>query len=127
METKKETVPETVQNLKACRTGKNDTQKEMGTKRNVSVKKENKDKKRVKKQNINDNSDENSEQEIITLRDSPEITEWDDNECAGCGENYVDTPSKDEWLQCTICERWSHEGCTKYPNMCDRCGDTMTN
>lgn len=113
--------------MKACQSGRNDTQKERGSKRKVSVKKENKDKKRVKKQNINDNSDEDSKQEIITQRDSPEITEWDDNESAGCGENYVDTLSKDEWLQCTICERWSHEGCTEYPNMGDRCGDTMTN
>lgn len=114
---KKENSIETKQILKV-------TRKKEGTKRQISAKKENK---RPKKQKIEDSSDEDSEHEIITLRDSPEITEWDDNECAGCGENYEATLSQDEWLQCIICERWSHEGCTNYPDMCDRCGNTMAN
>lgn len=36
----------------------------------------------------------------------------EDSECLICGEKYSQTKSADEWIQCTACLKWAHEGCT---------------
>lgn len=74
-----------------------------------------------KKMNNEDSSDTCDEAPV--LNDSDEsIEQWDENECAGCGENYLQTTSKDSWMQCIKCRRWLHDGCSKYDNYCDMCG-----
>lgn len=52
---------------------------------------------------------------------SDEISDIEDTDCVECGEHYYSTKSKDDWIQCIVCNRWLHESCTMYPNMCNRC------
>lgn len=68
-----------------------------------------------------DKTDTLSESEMV-LQDDSTDEEWDENNCAGCGENYSETQKSDDWWKCIRCDRWSHEGCMKYAGMCDRCG-----
>lgn len=51
-----------------------------------------------------------------------EIEDFGENECVGCGEDYENTTKKDDWIRCVRCELWLHEFCTKYVDLCHRCG-----
>lgn len=95
--------------------------------KNKSSKERAKKKRTITKRLKEDYSDDsNSESEIILQDSESGDEEWDENDCAGCGENYSVTRKKDDWFQCTRCDRWSHEGCMKYSQMCDRCGKTAS-
>lgn len=91
-------------------------------------KEERKEKKKTKNNKLKNRKKKNvssseSETEIV-LESDHECIEEDDyqNECVGCGENYQTTSSREDWINCVVCHRWLHEGCTSYPNMCLRCG-----
>lgn len=65
--------------------------------------------------------DSDSSEEML-LDDSDSLESWDENNCAGCGENYNSTTKTDDWVKCAICDRWLHETCMKYDNLCEGCG-----
>lgn len=39
-----------------------------------------------------------------------------------CWENYFLTKKKDDWIQCSSCQKWLHESCTMYAPHCNNCG-----
>jgi hypothetical protein len=65
-------------------------------------------------------SSSSDDSHIDLQESSEEIEEEDENECVGCGA------VADDWLQCVHCACWFHEGCSKYENLCDRCGKVIT-
>jgi hypothetical protein len=71
-------------------------------------------------------SSSSDDSHIDLQESSEEIEEEDENECVGCGETYLSTSKKNDWLQCVHCACWFHEGCSKYENLCDRCGKVIT-
>lgn len=70
---------------------------------------------------ISESSDDDLD--IPVTNDSEDEEEWNENECIGCGEDYRQTNKTEDWIQCVICNRWCHENCTKYVNLCDTCGN----
>ena len=71
---------------------------------------------------IRSSSSSSDDDQSIKYDDSDYVEEYDENECVGCGENYNETQREDDWIQCIMCERWLHEGCSKYENVCDLSG-----
>lgn len=68
-------------------------------------------------------SSESEDIDIDQICDDPAYdSDWEENDCVFCGENYNETTKQDDWIQCVSCLRWAHEGCTRYENMCDVCG-----
>ncbi|KAI4468358.1 zinc finger fyve/phd-type [Holotrichia oblita] len=67
-------------------------------------------------------SDSDSESPVLQESDTSVAEEWDENECAGCGENYFETSKNEDWIKCVNCSRWLHSGCSKFENFCDLCG-----
>ncbi|CAG9795717.1 unnamed protein product [Diatraea saccharalis] len=53
-------------------------------------------------------------------QDNPKDTGKDN--CIECFENYKNTKSLSDWIQCVMCQNWLHETCTLYKNYCSRCG-----
>ncbi|CAH1974319.1 unnamed protein product [Acanthoscelides obtectus] len=47
----------------------------------------------------------------------------DDNEylCVECYEPYEQTTKKEDWLKCLKCQKWLHETCTMYGEVCNVC------
>lgn len=62
------------------------------------------------------------EDSSVVYASSDEASDIDDDDCFECGEHYYSTQSRDDWIQCIVCEKWLHESCTMYLNMCNRCG-----
>lgn len=79
-----------------------------------------KNKNKGKKRQISESSEEDDDDEP-ELDDDEDLTE-DEDCCAGCGEQYNSTKKTVDWIRCILCNRWLHEDCTKYVNMCDLCG-----
>ncbi|XP_071651807.1 uncharacterized protein [Temnothorax longispinosus] len=44
-----------------------------------------------------------------------------ENECVECYESYDNTLPKVNWIQCIKCNKWLHETCTLYYNICNLC------
>lgn len=53
-------------------------------------------------------------------QNNPKDTNKDN--CIECFENYENTKSKSDWIQCVMCQNWLHETCTLFRNFCSRCG-----
>lgn len=45
-----------------------------------------------------------------------------EDHCVECLDNYTNTKSKVDWIQCVMCQSWLHETCTLYRNYCKKCG-----
>lgn len=65
--------------------------------------------------------------------DVPDINDFssdeinnDSDECVGCGENYDQTKLKVDWIKCVRCQRWLHETCSSFNDVCIPCGKTIT-
>lgn len=54
--------------------------------------------------------------------ENEEKEDFGEDECVGCGEDYQSTTKKDDWIRCVRCQFWLHESCTKYVDLCHRCG-----
>lgn len=78
-----------------------------------------KQKKKINKKKIEDSSEED---EDFHLSVSDEGCSDNENECAECFEDYDNTKSTSDWIRCMKCNRWLHESCTIFPNMCRVCG-----
>lgn len=80
-------------------------------------------KKTVKKQRIQleESSDSGSESPVLQ-ESAVSVEEWNENKCVGCGEDYFNTSSTEEWVKCIRCSRWFYEGCSQYNDLCDFCG-----
>lgn len=76
---------------------------------------------RAKKKCVPESSSDEEENLGVVYDDSSSFEDESDI-CVGCGENYNQTKKKDDWIQCTTCSRWMHEGCTKFVDACDYCG-----
>ena len=50
------------------------------------------------------------------------LQEVDSNNCTECWENYYTTKEKADWIRCQDCNKWMHENCTMYGNVCNNCG-----
>ncbi|KAF9411049.1 hypothetical protein HW555_010051 [Spodoptera exigua] len=70
---------------------------------------------------ISESSSDLSEPVLCDTSDEEDKENEADN-CAGCGENYYKTRLVEDWLQCLICDRWVHENCTEFDDMCSKCG-----
>ncbi|XP_054706771.1 uncharacterized protein LOC129216581 [Uloborus diversus] len=46
------------------------------------------------------------------------------NNCLECEENYYLTKETVDWIKCVKCQKWLHESCTMYGNLCNVCGKT---
>lgn len=78
--------------------------------------------KRGKTRDLSTSSDSSASDEEAMALDSDTASESLEYECVGCGEIYEQTKSKEDWIECVVCRRWLHEGCTSFSNMCLRCG-----
>lgn len=67
------------------------------------------------KENLSESSEDAENQASVIYEDESSI-------CVGCKEEYSQTKKKEDWIECTTCKRWLHEGCTKFLNMCNICG-----
>lgn len=74
-----------------------------------------------------DSTSDESYELPVTLNDDSdvEISSENENQCAGCGEEYETTSRKEDWIQCLHCKSWFHEGCSKFESICDRCGKVL--
>ncbi|XP_035431937.2 uncharacterized protein C01G6.5-like [Spodoptera frugiperda] len=81
----------------------------------------NKNRKRKAVRRMSESSSDLSEPVLCDTSDEEDKENEADN-CAGCGENYYKTRLVEEWLQCLICDRWVHENCTEFDDMCSKCG-----
>lgn len=83
-----------------------------------------KKKKTVKKRVFEKDNTSRAEDETDLILESDESGDsvHDNNICVGCGENYFETSSKEDWVQCIICHSWFHEDCTIFDNYCQKCG-----
>lgn len=74
---------------------------------------------------VDESSSEENVSDFVSQEsdDSPE----DDNsaECIGCGEQYCSTSKQDDWVKCVNCEKWFHDGCSKFVNLCHSCGKVL--
>lgn len=129
------TSPENIQKRKVLDSRKKGKIQNKETKTNQIKGKQSKGKKGVNKNKINvmkskkkkrstytssESSDGERENKIDTSDD--EISDEDVNRCVECTENYFQTKSTEDWIQCTSCSSWLHEFCTMYNPMCNRCG-----
>ncbi|CAH0563124.1 unnamed protein product [Brassicogethes aeneus] len=97
--------------------------KQRQVKRKGSVKPDLKLAKKAKKVKPRMSSSESDEEyEAKEDSDNDIDDEINENECAGCLEDYNSTTRSDDWICCVLCSRWMHENCTKHKNMCDLCG-----
>ncbi|KAJ8962241.1 hypothetical protein NQ318_018213 [Aromia moschata] len=62
------------------------------------------------------------DQGSVSLRDSLDDMDADDEACTGCGEVYSQTTKSDDWVQCLHCSKWFHDSCSKFANFCHDCG-----
>lgn len=79
-----------------------------------------------KKKKIIDSSSESEEDCPIDDSEEGEDLEDFENECVGCNEDYRKTKKKEDWIQCIICKRWLHEGCTSFESICQVCGTNVS-
>ena len=114
------TSPEHIAIRKTYKTNLNKNKLKETTKK-AKMTKKNTQKKLSKKKVVLSSSSE-SEGELSLKDDSDTPEEWEESDCAGCGENYNVTKKTDDWVRCIICTRWLHESCLRFKNMCDRCG-----
>ncbi|XP_031342963.1 tigger transposable element-derived protein 1-like [Photinus pyralis] len=110
--------------------------KEKEAKSSMKIQKENKDPKitgkktkglaikgKSKLRSTVSSSDTESESSVeLQLNDSDDDHNEDETCCVGCDEEYSKTKKPVDWIQCLKCERWFHEDCTKYGDLCDTCG-----
>lgn len=75
-----------------------------------------------KRKNEKMESDTDTDESVPYEEEDNEVSDEDDTECTGCGEKYRNTTRPDDWIQCLHCKKWTHEGCSKYQNLCDLCG-----
>ncbi|KAF5276210.1 hypothetical protein FQR65_LT04015 [Abscondita terminalis] len=83
-------------------------EKEKATEKKKSKTKSQNETKRKQKQTTpaDDESDTLSESEMILQDEDSTEENWDENNCAGCGENYSATQKTDDWWQCIRCDKW---------------------
>ncbi|KAI4467021.1 hypothetical protein MML48_2g00012220 [Holotrichia oblita] len=67
-----------------------------------------------KQQSAVTSSDSDSESPVLQESDPSVAEEWDENECAGCGENYFETSKNEDWIKGVNCSRWLHSACSKF-------------
>ncbi|CAH1959173.1 unnamed protein product [Acanthoscelides obtectus] len=80
-------------------------------------------KKKPKKDAWDSSSSDSNDENMETFEESEEeLSDKDPNRCAECTENYYQTQSTEDWIQCPTCSAWLHEFCTMYAPMCNRCG-----
>ena len=77
---------------------------------------------KLRKRELNVSSDSSDSDAENMVLDSDTASENLECECVGCGEIYEQTKSNEDWIECVVCRRWLHEGCTSFTNMCLRCG-----
>ncbi|KAJ2944518.1 hypothetical protein O0L34_g3863 [Tuta absoluta] len=79
-----------------------------------------------KPQQRKESSETEDDEEPILLEsgDSSPVESFVDD-CVGCGDNYYKTELTEDWIQCSICERWAHENCTEYDDKCHPCGNKI--
>lgn len=70
-----------------------------------------------KKQRIIKNA---SERKAIPCSESDSL-ENSSNVCLECFENYEETKSTADWIQCVMCKNWLHETCTMCGDYCNPC------
>lgn len=78
-----------------------------------------------KQERIYESSDD-AEDESEIIYDDSSTYEDESDLCVGCREEYSKTKKTEDWIQCIICQRWLHEGCTKFKDFCDFCGKKKT-
>ncbi|XP_074037487.1 uncharacterized protein [Leptinotarsa decemlineata] len=76
-------------------------------------------KKRVFKKKIEYSSSDKVTNVILERDDDPCDDDQEENNCAGCGENYFVTSRKEDWITCCF---WVHEDSTSFNNYCQKCG-----
>ncbi|KAK4873794.1 hypothetical protein RN001_013154 [Aquatica leii] len=104
---------ENIHSIKKKQTNKNIKNK---TTAKLQQKKQNK-----KQHKGHEDADSSMDYDSPVLDDSKDTIE-EDNECTGCRKDYYKTTKTDDWIKCRVCERWIHEGCSKYTDLCDLCG-----
>lgn len=70
---------------------------------------------------ISESSSDLSEPVLCDTSDKEDKENETDN-YAACGDNYYKTRLVEDWLQCIICDRWVHENCTEFDDICSKCG-----
>lgn len=79
--------------------------------------------KRTQKKKELTSSSESEDIDINTIcNDNLYESDWDEDYCVWCKENYSETKRDEDWIKCVSCSRWTHEGCTRFENKCDYCG-----
>ncbi|KAG5871854.1 hypothetical protein JTB14_019370 [Gonioctena quinquepunctata] len=73
----------------------------------------------VKRRKIDSSSESD---QSLELDDSEDSDGNDEKTCVGCGEIYELTTGTEDWMDCVVCQRWIHEGCTMFSDRCRRCG-----
>lgn len=74
-----------------------------------------------KSKRVSRNLSSESEAGSISLHDSSDGNQSEEEYCRGCNEAYSTTKKKDDWLKCIRCLSWYHETCSDYTELCVPC------
>lgn len=74
-----------------------------------------------KSKRVSRNLSSESEAGSISLDDSSDGNQSEEEYCRGCNEAYSTTKKKDDWLKCIRCLSWYHETCSDYTELCVPC------
>lgn len=119
------TSPENIQKRKTIEAKtKEKNIKKVKKMKQISKAKINKSSKKIRACTISSSSDDSSI-DIQNADSSDDLEDEDNTECSGCGENYQETKKDEDWIHCVHCSAWFHEHCSKYLNLCDRCGKVL--
>ncbi|CAH1998263.1 unnamed protein product [Acanthoscelides obtectus] len=75
----------------------------------------------LKRRKYESESSDKTEGEIH-LDDEEEVSDENEAVCVGCEEPYLLTKKSVDWIQCIICNRWLHDDCTSFLNICEPSG-----
>jgi hypothetical protein len=93
------------------------------TAKKIALQPAGKTKSKRKRRDSSRSSDESIDA-VVSVDGSRSPQDFSDLEylCVGCGENYKETKSADDWFECVRCRKWFHVSCSSFNDICNPCG-----
>lgn len=119
------TSPENIEKRKEIEERKFELEKSKSARAAKRTKTTHKPKPKKTKKVYDESSSDENDADFVSQESDDSLEDDDSAECVGCGEQYLLTSKKDDWVQCVNCEKWFHDGCSKFVNLCHTCGRVL--